>query len=108
VATPGLSGRWLELVLSSHDLGAAATHNRCCVRTKAAARAPAAYAHRAGNPDRPARRRAHRTGAIAASPKRWPAAGRLEHETDRPRADELDARLWGVAGAESGGGRASA
>jgi hypothetical protein len=29
------------LVQSSHDLGAAATHNRCCVRTKAAARAPA-------------------------------------------------------------------
>jgi hypothetical protein len=27
-----------------------------------------AHAHRAGNPDRPARRQAHRTGAIAASP----------------------------------------
>ena len=24
----------LLLVLSSHDLGAAATHNRCCVRTR--------------------------------------------------------------------------
>jgi hypothetical protein len=29
-----------------------------------------AHAHRAGNPDRPGRHQAHRTGAIAASPIR--------------------------------------
>jgi retinol dehydrogenase-12 len=36
-----------------------------------------AHAHRAGNPDRPARRQAHRTGAIAASYEDSP--GRYEH-----------------------------
>jgi hypothetical protein len=40
-AVSGTVTALLLLVLSSHDLGAAATHNRCCVRTKAAARVPA-------------------------------------------------------------------
>jgi hypothetical protein len=43
-----------------------------------------AHAHRAGNPDRPARRQAHRTGAIAASPLRSPGWDRSGRQCDRP------------------------
>jgi hypothetical protein len=57
-----------------------------CFRTKAAARAPAAHAQRAGNPDRRARRQAHRTDAIAASPERSRPRGVCERKAIvRPR-----------------------
>jgi hypothetical protein len=61
-------------------------------------RAPAAYAHRAGNPDRPAWRLAHRTGAIAASPTRSRDARRREDESD-PGPRQPDARYWAIASA---------
>jgi hypothetical protein len=43
-----------------------------------------AHPHRVRSPDRPARRQAHRTGTVAASPKRSPAADRPGYKRDRP------------------------
>ena len=44
-----------------------------------------ADAHRTGNPDRPARRQAHRTGAIAASPKHSRGGRRRDGECGDPK-----------------------
>jgi hypothetical protein len=71
-----------HLVLSSHDLGAAATHNRCCVRTKAAARAPAPMRTARAMPI--VRHGAKRTGPVR-SPRRRRSRS-LRGRPDRSRS----------------------
>ena len=55
-----------------------------------------AHAHRAGNPDRPAPRHAHPTGAIGASPRQSRRVGRTKNKSDRGKS--AASRLSSVAG----------